>query len=595
MAWHQQSPTGSSDSSALSGQGTPDVSDGEGNEDRGHGHKNGSENHHDEDEMYELEAFSSGGFSNEAGNDENDGNGRNRTGGGGGGGGERRLSGSTVASFQLYTPDEERAVVRKFDRRLVVFLAFCYMLSFVDRSNIGNARIAGMEADLQSTPPREDYFEWALRAFYITYIAFEWMSLLWRLVPAHIYVSLIVLSWGIIASLQAVVTSYPLLIALRALLGIGEAGFAGAPFYLSFFFKRRELAFRTALFISAAPLASAFAGFIAWFILWVGKSLPIASWRLLFLLEGFPSVIVSTIAWGVIPDSPETASYLSPRERKVALLRLRHEKPQPHSRGQHSSPFAPSDRQNKPSSSTSGMRSKDVLAAFKDPKAWLTAFMLFLANMAYSTLPAFLPTILEDMGHSELWAEALSAPPNLLAFGVVLLTAHMSDRVQSRSPFIAAHALLSASGYLVLALARPAGPKFITPTIRYIAVYPAAVGFFSVVVLIIAWAINNQPEEGRRGGGFALLQVVGQFGPLLGAQLYPDHDAPFFETGMWACAGAMFGVAVLALVLRAYLAWLNRKLDAEEGRREGEEGEDEEVQGLVGSSRRETVGFRYLL
>ncbi len=197
---------------------------------------------------------------------------------------ERRRSDSTAASFQLYTPDEERAVVRKFDRRLVIFLAFCYMLSFVDRSStfflllsafspslqwrrgpasigpfpyphalrgvrrhattsspssispfavenispfadIGNARIAGMEADLQSRPPREDYFEWALRSFYIAYIAFEWMSLLWRIVPAHIYVSLIVLSWGIIASLQAIVTSYPLLIVLRVLLGIGEAGF----------------------------------------------------------------------------------------------------------------------------------------------------------------------------------------------------------------------------------------------------------------------------------------------------------------------------------------------------------------------------------
>lgn len=215
--------------------------------------------------------------------------------------------------------------------------------------------------------------------------------------------------------------------------------------------------------------------------------------------------------------------------------------------------------------------------------------------MAYSTLPAFLPTILEDMGHSELQAEALSAPPNLLAFGVVLLTAHFSDRVQSRSLFIAAHALLSASGYLILALARPAGGKIISPTIRYIAVYPAAVGFFSVVVLIIAWAVNNQPDEGRRGGGFALLQIIGQFGPLLGAQLYPDRDAPFFETGMWACAAAMFGVAVLALVLRAYLTWLNRKLDVEEGKREGEEGADEEVQGLVGSSRRETIGFRYML
>ncbi|RYC58107.1 hypothetical protein CHU98_g8113 [Xylaria longipes] len=371
---------------------------------------------------------------------------------------QRRLSDSTVASFQLYTPDEEKAVVRKFDRRLVIFLAFCYMLSFVDRSS--NARIAGMEADLQTKPPREDYFAWALRAFYFAYILFEWMTLLWRIVPAHIYVSLVVLSWGVVASLQAVVTSYPFLIVLRVLLGIGEAGFAGVPFYLSFFFKRRELAFRTALFISdpAAPLASAFAGFVAWVILWFGESLPIASWRLLFLFEGFPSIIVATIAWGVIPDSPETTSYLSPRERKIAHLRLQHEKAEQQSH-RRSSFSSTSTQKNKPASSSSGLTSKEVLAAFKDPKAWLTAFMLFLANMAYSTLPAFLPTILKDMGHSELQAEALSAPPNLLAFGIVLITAHVSDSAQSRSPFIAAHALLSASGYLVLALARPPGTE----------------------------------------------------------------------------------------------------------------------------------------
>ncbi|KAI3332090.1 MFS general substrate transporter [Xylariaceae sp. AK1471] len=502
----------------------------------------------------------------------------------------RRPSESTIASFQLYTSDEEKAVVRKFDRRLVVFLAFCYMLSFVDRSNIGNARIAGMEADLQSRPPREDYFEWAIRSFYIAYIAFEWMSLLWRVVPAHIYVSLIVLSWGVIASLQAVVTSYPLLIVLRGFLGIGEAGFTGVPFYLSFFFKRRELAFRTALFISAAPLASAFAGFLAWLILWVGKSSPIASWRLLFLLEGFPSIIVSTIAWGVIPDSPESASYLSPRERKIALLRLRHEKAQQQPGQGRSSSLSPSIHPNPPSSSTSGLKSKDVLAAFKDPTAWLTAFMFFLANMAYSTLPAFLPTILKDMGHSELQAEALSAPPMLLAFVVVLLTAHVSDRAQSRSLFIVAHATLSASGYLVLALAK-------NPMIRYAAVYPAAVGFFSVVVLIIAWSVNNQSNEGRRGGGFALLQVVGQCGPLVGAQLYPDRDAPFFEKGMWTCSAAMFGVAVLALFLRVYLVRLNRRLDEGEGEGMGKEGVGEEAQGLVESGRRERekMGFRYML
>lgn len=93
-------------------------------------------------------------------------------------------------------------------------------------------------------------YESALSAFYVAYIAFEWLSLMWTVIPAHIYVSGIVLSWGVVASLQAVASSYPALIGLRFLLGIGEAGFTGIPIYLSFFFRREELALRTAVFIS---------------------------------------------------------------------------------------------------------------------------------------------------------------------------------------------------------------------------------------------------------------------------------------------------------------------------------------------------------
>ena len=107
-----------------------------------------------------------------------------------------------------------------------------------------------MDDDLRSIPRQDGWYEWALSAFYIAYILFEWMSLLWKVIPAHIYISLIVFSWGVTASLQAVAVNYPMLICLRLLLGIGEAAFTGVPFYLSFFFKRRELAFRTAVFIS---------------------------------------------------------------------------------------------------------------------------------------------------------------------------------------------------------------------------------------------------------------------------------------------------------------------------------------------------------
>lgn len=108
--------------------------------------------------------------------------------------------------------DEETAVLKKLDKRLTLFLAFLYLLSFLDRSNIGNARIAGLEKALQLSDREFDY---CLVAFYFTYIAFEWMILLYRIIPPHIYISLCVLAWGIVASLQSVVSSFGQLLALR--------------------------------------------------------------------------------------------------------------------------------------------------------------------------------------------------------------------------------------------------------------------------------------------------------------------------------------------------------------------------------------------
>lgn len=442
-----------------------------------------------------------------------------------------------------------------------------------------------MDADLQSVPPREDMYEWALTAFYIAYISFEWMSLLWKVIPAHVFVSLIVLSWGCIASLQAVSVDYPMLIALRTLLGIGEAAFTGVPFYLSFFFRRDELAFRTAIFISAAPLATSFASSLGWLIIKLGERGPIAPWRLLFLLEGFPSVLVSVIAWHVIPDSPETAHYLTTREKRVARLRLRHEKPRSTTTTARNDP-------EKSDSSRGKLDLSKLISVLADPAAWLTGLIFFLANMAYSSLPVFLPTILTRMGHTPLSAQLLAAPPYLTSFLVVLAAAHASDKMRARSPLLIAASLASAAGYAALALSQPLGlpPE---STARYLAVYPAAAGFFTVVVLTISWSVNNQADESRRGGGFALLQVLGQCGPLVGARLYPDRDAPFYTRGMAACAVAMGGVAVLALGLRWYLARLNRRLDVEEGVDErGEEGEEDV--GLVGGRGRRTR-FRYML
>ncbi|KAJ5610928.1 Major facilitator superfamily domain general substrate transporter [Penicillium lagena] len=225
-----------------------------------------------------------------------------------------------VSAAPKYTAAEEKEVVRLFDWKLVPFLALLYLLSFLDRSNIGNAKIAGLDQDLHLSSSQ---YEWVLTAFYITYILFEWMTLMYRVVPPHIYISLCVCGWGLIASFQCLVTSFGGLFTLRALLGITEAAFGpGVPFYLSLFYRREELAFRNGLFISAAPLATTFASSLAWLIVKLSSHGSISPWRILFLLEGFPSVIVAVFAWGLIPDSPGRARFLTRRQRVVAQLRL---------------------------------------------------------------------------------------------------------------------------------------------------------------------------------------------------------------------------------------------------------------------------------
>ncbi|KAI4623795.1 hypothetical protein J4E80_003607 [Alternaria sp. BMP 0032] len=453
----------------------------------------------------------------------------------------RRASLDSVQSYELYTPEEDRTVLKKLDRRLVAFMALLYMLSFLDRSNIGNARIAGLADDLKLSSTQ---YEWLLWAFYITYILFEWMTLLYRIIPPHIYISLCILSWGIVASLQAVATSFGFLLVLRALLGISEAAFGpGVPFYLSFFFRRSELAFRTGLFISASPLSASFAGALAYVITKVGEHGPLSPWRLLFLLEGFPSVLIAVWAWDFVPDGPGLAKWLSPRQREVAVMRLRSEK---------ESEDEDQEEKYQGGRTRGRVDFHEVLQTLKDPKSYLTALMFFSCNVAFSSMPVFLPTVIRDMGWESITAQGLSAPPYLFAFVVVLTTAYYSDRLQSRSTFIMLHSLLATIGYGTIAISGYLQSD--NTMIRYIALYPAAAGFFSAITIIITWTLNNQESDSKKGTGMALLNIIGQMGPLVGTSIFPDDDGPYYVKGMSICAGFMLLVGILAAILSAEYA-----------------------------------------
>lgn len=171
-------------------------------------------------------------------------------------------------------------------------------------------------------------------------------------------------------------------------------------------------------------------------------------------------------------------------------------------------------------------------------------------------MPVFLPTIIQQMGHSPTTAQAMSAPPFLIAFLVVIAAAHHSDKHAARARYIIVFALLASTSYItILIVGLLGGPSWI----RYLALYPAISGFFTCITLILTWTLNNQESESGKGTGIALLQFLGQCGPLLGTRLFPADDGPLYSFGMGLCAAFMAGVAVLAFTLGRLLVRENER------------------------------------
>ncbi|KAL6232914.1 hypothetical protein BDW75DRAFT_232414 [Aspergillus navahoensis] len=431
-------------------------------------------------------------------------------------------------------PELEARVVRKLDWRVPSLLGFLYLLALLDRSNIGNARIAGMEEDLSF---HGNQYSWLLTIFYISYTLFEPLALMWKIMPPHRWAAITAITWGIAATCQAAVQNWSGLMALRFILGAAEAGFGpGSPYLLSFFYSRRELGLRCGLFVSAAPLANTFAGALAYGIT-SGHAL-LANWRLLFLVEGAPSLAAAFLAWFFLPDHPSSAWFLTEEEKDVARAR--------------------SLRRSGESERAGGVNWKEIGQTLLDVKPWITALMYFSCNVSFSSLPVFLPTILEDMGFESINAQGLTAPPFFVSFILSILTTWLADRFQQRGLTIVFFSLVGAVGYVLLAACT-------TVAVRYFGVFLAASGVFPCIANILPWVLNNQGSDTRRGMGIVILNIIGQCGPFLGTNVFPTSDGPRYIRGQSICAAFMFFNAVLALSLRFLLSWENKRLDKKYG------------------------------
>src|SRR5579871_4170445 len=218
----------------------------------------------------------------------------------------------------LDDPVMEAAVFRKVTLRLVPFLFLCYILSYVDRVNVGFAKLQ-MQKDLGMS---EAMYGAGMGIFFLGYFLLEVPSnMMMQKVGARRWIGPIMIVWGLVSSVSMFAKTPALFYSLRFILGMVESGFfPGVVLYLTFWFPRSHLAKTISMFMSAIALAGAFGSpFSGWIMASMGHTGGLANWQWLFLLEGIPSTIAGIVALYYLSDGPASAPWLKPEERDVVL------------------------------------------------------------------------------------------------------------------------------------------------------------------------------------------------------------------------------------------------------------------------------------
>ncbi|KAF4816677.1 MFS transporter prlL [Colletotrichum siamense] len=425
-----------------------------------------------------------------------------------------------------YVPgsDEEKKLVRKIDMYLLPLMWLMYLLSYMDRTNIGNAKIAGMDKDLGLDSGK---YSIALIVFFIGYVLFEVPSnmLLTRTRPS-LYLPGIMAVWGSVTIGMAFCPTYEALVGFRVVMGCLESGFApGVLLLLSSWYKKEEQSKRFAVYISAAILSGAFGGLLAGSITsGLHEVHGIAGWRWLFVVEGAATVGAAGIAFFVLPDFPANTSKLkfNERERALAIRRLQ------------------SDEQ--------ALRGEEepVLghwAAFKlamvSWKTWL--FVVgYMAIVGSSTLSYFYPTLVSGLGYTSTAAQYMTIPIFGVAFVCTAITGYFADRHSKwRGLILGAWMAVAMICSIIICVVY----NF---TARYALLVIMASGLWASNGLALSYAsvsFGDMANE-TRAISLAFVNAMGNLAQIYGAYLFPSSDAPKYLMGFGVISGLCFtGVA----------------------------------------------------
>ncbi|KFA81386.1 hypothetical protein S40288_08383, partial [Stachybotrys chartarum IBT 40288] len=431
--------------------------------------------------------------------------------------------------------EAERRLLRKLDLWIVPPVMLLYLLSFLDRVNIGNARLYGLEEDLGL---EGDQYQLAVSVLFITYILSELPSnlVIKRFTPSR-WIAFITTSWGIVATLTGIVQSYEGLLACRVVLGALEGGlFPGLTIYLTMFYTKREYALRIGYLFVSAAIAGSMGGLLAYGIGFMDGVAGLRGWRWIIILEGIPTCVLGIAVWWWLADNPDSAHYLTAQEKELIDLRMR--------------------RQIGHTKSSDLMHKKDVYEGLKDWKIWLFCIGQFGGDIILYGYSTFLPTIIRGLGTWNIaQVQALTIPCYAVGAISYLVVAWLSDRTQRRAVFVVMFGMICTAGYAIL-MSTASG------NVKYFGCFLAAMGLYVVVGIPLAWLPSNNPRYGKRTVASGLQLTIGNSAGIPAPFLYQTGEGPRFITGHAVSMALIAMSSVIYLAFWWYFSTLNKRKKA---------------------------------
>ncbi|MCJ1467670.1 hypothetical protein MMC07_006295 [Pseudocyphellaria aurata] len=407
----------------------------------------------------------------------------------------------------------QRRLVTQIDLRVIPVLSILYLLAFLDRTNIANASVFGLQNDLKLKP---NEYNICLTIFFVPYILFEIPSniLLKKLKP-HVWLSACMFMFGFVTICQGLVHGYSGLLATRFFLGVAETGMFPGSFYLiGMWYKRSEAQKRFSFFFGSTSLAGAFGGLLA---------------------SAIGKMDVSFLFFFVIPSFPEDAKWLGEEERAYVKARLRQEQ------GRNAAERA--------------IGVKDVVNTFKDFKIFVGGFMYFGLIVPAYGYAFFAPGIIRSYGYSQIGTQLHSVPPWACAFVFAMIVAFFSDKTKHRFAFTIIPILVAITGFAILLTVHN------KPHTQYAALFLVAMGSYSAMPVIVCWFNMNLGGHHRRAVGTAWQIGFGNIGGIIATFAFLTKDAPRYKTGYSICISFVSLSALSCLVYFVSCFMQNRNRD----------------------------------